>query len=287
MSKKSITIKYRKRLIPLSIFLFFSISLSAQKKQIESIPGNALPAWYSKSFFGLHLRTSVLPKAKIEKLSGSYFLSPKPNISYSCGFRYTRNLKPELSLVSGIDLKFTKLNFYVYVPASDIPTIPRAFPNTPIVDYTEAHFQIAIPFLIERRFELDEKGFWAVRAGGNINYNGFNLDGRVGWSVTDINGQGVSIYSGDFEYTNGYKPWITFVAAAGKNLVLSNKNILGFELGIEAGKNGYVSGDYVITIPNKPASYGIYKINGFSAGLTVSYTFTGANKKLAKKYISK
>jgi hypothetical protein len=286
MKKNILPIKYRKRIIPLSIFILSAISLSAQKKQIGIISQNGIPVWYSKSSMGVFLRTSVLPSAKIEKLSGSYRLSPKPNISYSAGFRFIRNLKPELGLLSGIDLKFTKLNFYVYVPTSDIPTIPRAFPNTPIVDYTEAHFQIAIPLLIERRFRVSENQFWSFRAGGNINYNGFNLDGSIGYGVTDTNGQGVEIYSGDFEYTNGYKPWVTFVAAASKNLVLSNKNILSIEVGLEAGKNGYVQGDYTITIPNKPVSYGIYKINGLSAGLTLSYIFTGANKKISKKYIS-
>jgi hypothetical protein len=277
---------YKIKIATVSFFCFSFVSSYAQKRQTESNHGNALPSLYSKSFFALYLKTSILPKAQIEKLTGSYRLSPKPNISYSAGFRFIRNLKPELGLLSGIDLKFTKLNFYVYVPTSDIPTIPRAFPNTPIVDYTEAHFQIAIPLLIEHRFRVSENQFWSLRAGGNINYNGFNLDGSIGYGVTDTNGQGVGIYSGDFEYTNGYKPWVTFVAAASKNLVLSNKNILSIEIGFEAGKNGYVRGDYAITIPNKPVSYGIYKINGLSAGLTLSYTFTGANKKNSKKYIS-
>ncbi|XVJ66627.1 MAG: hypothetical protein HEQ40_10885 [Lacibacter sp.] len=289
MNKSYLVFQHRKILLYLPVLILLQIKVMGQnegpndrKKKSLSAFKNAI--WESKSFFGVYLRTSILPKAKIEKLAGQYFLSPKPNISYSGGFRYIRNLKPEVGLISGVDLKFTKLNFYVFIPASDIPTIPRAFPNTPIVDYTEAHFHIAIPLLIERRFNVTENQFWALRGGGNINYNGFNLDGNVGYGVTDINGQGVGIYSGIFQYSNNSKPWITLVAGISKNLVLSNKNILSIDIGFEAGKNGYVSGSYSIAIPNKPVSYGTYKINGFSTGLTVAYTFTGTNRRLAKQY---
>jgi hypothetical protein len=270
----------------LPVLILLHISAFGQKEDFNKVKTETFgkPIWYANRFLSLYLKIGVSPDAYINQIEGQYRLESKPNISYSCGFNYIINLNPKFSLYSGISFYGTKLNFKVFIPASDIPTIPRAFPNTPIVDYTEAYFHVSVPFLCERRLIVDQKSFWSVKGGLKLNYSGFNLDGKTGVSIQNSNGQQEGIYSSDFEYTNGHLPWINFSALASRNLVLSNKNILGIEIGIEAGKNGYVRGDYVITIPNKPVSTGIYKINGFSAGLTISYTFTGANRRLAKQY---
>ncbi|MBS4066566.1 MAG: hypothetical protein KGZ74_18535 [Chitinophagaceae bacterium] len=242
------------------------------------------PTWYNKRFWSVFGGVSILPSAKIIVLEGIYNIEPKPNLAFTGGFSYTRNYRPDFSFNTGLEATITKINFYKRIPQSEIPSIPRDNDAPPIIYYKEVHAHISIPICIIRRFKLSESDFWAIKAGCNINYNGFNLDTGIGMSAEDVNGQQVGIFSGDFNYTNSYKPWVSFTTAFSKNLVLSNKNILGIEASFEAGKNGYVRGDYVITIPNKPNSYGVYKINGFSAGLTVSYTFTGANRRLAKQY---
>lgn len=278
--------QYRKMFICLPILILLQINVFGQDEDFNKAKAETFkkPIWYANRFLSLYLKIGTSPRAYINQIEGQYRLEPKPNISYSCGLNYIINLNPKFSLHSGISFSVTKLNFQVFIPASDIPTIPRAFPNTPIVDYTEAFFHVSVPFLCERRLTVHKKSFWSVKGGLKLNYSGFNLDGRTGVSVQNSNGQQEGIYSSDFKYTNGHLPWVSFSTAVLKNIVLSNKNILGIEVGVEAGKNGYVRGDYLITIPNKPNSYGVYKINGFSAGLTVSYTFTGANKRLAKQY---
>lgn len=292
MKENTFFSNYRKRRLSLSIILTFYLvtNIFGQISDPKGLPSNynsmAPPTWFKKKFFGVYAKTVVLPIAKIKLKEGPYKLEPKLNLAFTGGFFYSFNQSELWSINSGLQFTITKINFFKYIAPSEMPSIPWRDDGTPIVYYKDVHFHISIPVSITRRFNLSESGFWAIKAGSNINYNGLNLDTRIGMSSEDVNGQQVGIFSGEFNYTNGYKPWVTILISASKSLVLSNKNILSVEIGIEVGKNGYVSGDYIITIPNKPASYGVYKINGFSAGLSVSYTFTGANRRLAKQYQS-
>lgn len=284
--------QFRKGLQSLSIILIVSANHCLAQTSVTKERNNKVeihandPNWYNRKFWSVFARVSFLPPAKIIVLEGPYNLEPKPNIAITGGFNYVHNYRLDLSVLTGLQAKVSKINFYKKIPQSDIPSIPRDNDSPPIIYYKTAYFHLTIPFYVIKRINISESNFWAIRAGSNINFNGFNPDTKIKMSAEDVNGQQIEIFSGDFKYTNDYKPWVTFIAGVSKNLVLSNKNILGIEVGIEAGKNGYVKGDYVITIPNKPNSSGIYKINGFSAGLTVSYTFTGANKRLVKKYLN-
>lgn len=279
---------YRKGVYSLSVISLLTYSYcNAQTSSIRerardnSIKKNEF-VWHKKNWIGISLSGFVLPPAKITLLDGLYKLEPKSNLKFTAGLNYTINFKSEFGIMVGLQTAITTINFYRYIPPSEMPTIPWQDDGLAIVYYKDINIRLSMPILLERRFKIKESGFWALKAGGVINYNGFNLDTGIDISVEDINGQQVGIFSGEFQNTNGYKPWLSFVAGASKNLLLRNKNILGIEVSIDVGKNGYVRGDYVITIPNKPNSYGVYKINGFSAGLTVSYTFTGANKRLVK-----
>lgn len=242
--------------------------------------------WYSKKFFTIYAKAAVIPTAKIVVIDGQYHLKPKPSLAFTGGFNYVFNFNAYWAIVSGLQLTITKYNLYNYIKQVDMPTVPRVNDNWPLIYVKDIHFHIAIPVSVVKRINVSESKFWSIKVGGTINYNGFNSDTRIGMGTQDVNGQGVSIFSSSFKFNNDYKPWVNFTSSVSKNYIFSNKNILGVEAGVEIGKSGYFYGDYVITIPSKPDSHGIYKSNGFSTGLTVSYTFTGTNKRLVKKYIS-
>ena len=66
-------------------------------------------------------------------------------------------------------------------------------------------------------------------------------------------------------------------------MILKNNNLIAVGIFFEWSFTDFIKGEYVITVPNKPLTRGIYKISGSLLGLSLKYAFTGINRKLISK----
>lgn len=236
-----------------------------------------------QNILSLQINGSVLPRGNIKTIEGNYHLRSKLQSSFAVGADYQFNLSNFWSCISGIHINLTKTNFFLHIPDSDLP----AFLSTngaPQIEEKEVNFRLMIPFKMVRRMYIKKNGFWDVKAGFILNYSGFNSDALITTSLADTNYMQQNIFYGNFKGDNNKKPWLNLIVSTSKNYLLKNNNLIAFELFVELSNIDFLKGDYEITIPDKPTTKGRYSVNGSGVGLSMRYSFTGANKRLVRRF---
>jgi hypothetical protein len=227
--------------------------------------------------FSIDITGSILPKADIKTMEGNYHLQSQLQSSFSAGIDYNFRLTDLWSFQSGIHLALTKRNFFLHIPDSDLSGF-MSTEGAPQIEDKEVVPKLLVPFLFKRKCFFNEKRFWDVSAGINLNYNAFVDDEIIGSAIADTNYQLSNIFYGEFSSNNNKKPWVTLQLGTSKHLILRNYNMLSIGIFIDLSNTDFITGHYEITVPNKPITRGTYSTTGSGLGLALRYTFTGANK---------
>lgn len=251
---------------------------------------NSLQQFYKekkskKTFMGIEITSSVLPKAKIMKIEGKYKLQSHLQSSYDLGLNFLYKISEKTSISTGIHFVVGKWNFFADLPNQDLT--PYISDGRKIIENKELWGAFRIPFLLEKKINSKKWNSMLIRAGINLRYSGLMIDEGIEASIIDANGGKIDFFNSKFSGNNKYKPWLTFLAGGGKIFSLKNKNFLFICLQADISGTYFYTGTYEITIPNQPIATGTYKINGTSLGLSVQYIFTGYNKRLVKSYQKK
>ena len=263
--------------LKVSIVTVFSFFLSSECIcQPPEIADSTKTFSYKKRSLGIELTASTLPKATIISTGGSYKIKSLLQSSYDLGLNYNRTIKKDLDITAGIHFVVGKWNFYMNVPPEDLG--PSYSDGRRIIELKELWGAFRFPLQVRKRIGKTKSGF--LQGGMSFRYSGLMIDLGVGGSLSDSNNNQTRLFDANFRLNNQYKPWITFLAGAGKALSLKNHNMILACLQADISRSYFLRGDYQISIPNKPISTGLYKINGSSLGLSVQYIFTGANKQM-------
>lgn len=235
-----------------------------------------------KGRLSLELTASMLPKAKISRTEGDYVLKSHIQSAYSVGVNYNYSFNKKTVIISGMHFVLGKWNYFLDVPSQDVNQYRIS--GRKIAEGKELWSTIRIPLVVDKDVKFLNKEM-IVRGGISLRYSGLMRDVLIrGGGVIDSNNQVIRIFSASFSGKNDYKPWITFIAGLGKKFSLSNKNEFSIYLIADISTKYFFRGNYQITIPNKPITYGAYKLNGASLGLSVQYIFTGYNKRIVKEF---
>ena len=281
-------LKNQKGFITLLILLMSRYGLCQVASKIENIFTNQTKhlnteIGFKKSNVSLELTVSMLPKAKITRTEGNYRLQSSLRAGYDGGINYIYNVNKHLLISSGFHVVLGERNFFLNVPSEDVS---RYGVSGHYIIFDKALWgAIRVPLLVEKKMNTTNAGLISLKAGLNLRYSGFVTDLVMeGGGIIDSNNNVTRIFSASFSGNNDYKPWITFLAGASKLFVLDNQNILSIGLQADISTTYFFKGNYKITIPGKPVTSGVYKINGTSLGLSLQYIFTGANKRLIRSY---
>jgi hypothetical protein len=231
-----------------------------------------------KGSLGFEIKASMLPKAKITRESGSYQLQSYLQSSYSLGADYLFAVKKNLLISSGLHLVIGKRNYFANIPSQDI----NDWDGRKIIEEKELWSHVQIPLSVEKRIFHKKNYKYAIKGGLRISYSGFRRDESVDHYLVYSNGQTVHIFNAELSARNNGKPWLIFFAGFSKLIELTNKNTLAVSFIADISPCYFFSGNYSITIPNKPITTGEYKISGSCLGISLQYIFTGTNHKLIK-----
>jgi hypothetical protein len=103
----------------------------------------------------------------------------------------------------------------------------------------------------------------------------------------DVNGNNVDVLEITNSIGNNLHPWINYNIGGGYSFLLRSNNFLQLNLLANFSNKKMVNGVYQINVTGKPQSTGAYSANLSYVGLSLSYIFTGANKRIRKIYESK
>lgn len=257
--------------------LFSQFSFCQSSPAIDTSVSTKL-AGFTKGNLSIELMASVLPKANISRDGGKYHLKSLLQSSYDLGINYIYNINRKWNITTGLHFVVGKRNFYMDLPVGDAgPSYPD-MGGPRFIEDKELWGSFRIPLLVERKLITPKKRVMAIRAGINFRYSGLMLDESIGGSIIGPGGNpSPDIFTADFPAYK--KPWFTFLAGVSRQFVLRNSNILAVGLNADISFTYFMKGNYAITIPTQPVTTGVYKINGSGLGLSVSYVFTGSNKK--------
>ena len=115
---------------------------------------------------------------------------------------------------------------------------------------------------------------------------GYDSD-DYGYVLEDTNQQRIDVFSMDLNSNNYKKPWISYNLGGGYSWILKNYNTLRAGLLTNISFTQFVKGTYQVNIPGKPLTEGAYGVTGSYIGLSVSYGFTGTNKRWIREYEKK
>lgn len=235
----------------------------------------------NKSDLSLELIASILPKAKITRETGNYFLRSHIQSSYDLGLNYNYNINEKTSLATGLHFIVGKRNFFINIPSSDLT---NSNPSGLLIEEKELWGVFKIPILIEKKLSGQINPL-SIKAGFNLKYSGLMSDESFVATRYDANNRPTDVFYAEISADNNGKPWVTLLGGLFKSILLDNKNILSLGIQTDISTTYFLKSNYEITIPNQPITKGVYKINGSSIGLSVQYTFTGSNRHIIKAQI--
>lgn len=239
-------------------------------------------------FKGSHFSFSITPyisqKAKITKESGEYFPGATNMHGLEVGANYHIHLKKDYSLIIGLHGGASARNYKLFISKNEFtPPLKRDVNEergfTRIYD-----FYLSAPVWLEKRWASKNNNHWNLLAGINLRYYPSDVDKSTQVYYEDINSQPVLVYEQDVVISNNFRPWVNFNVGGGYAFLLKNNNFLQLNLLTNFSFTKLVNGGYTVFVTGKNPSIGKYSANLSYAGLSVSYVFTGTNKRLLKIY---
>jgi hypothetical protein len=243
---------------------------------------------HSRSSFGFSITPYVVNKAKATPLSGAYRLKTIYMPGVEAGPDYHINFSNSYSLIVGLHGGAAARNIRFFIPKADFN------PNLIVDVYVNGALSRAwdvymtLPILIEKKWLTKTNSFWNVKGGVNVRYYPVQNDwDGIEDDEQDVNGNIVKVLTISDSIGNNLRPWLNYNIGGGYSLLLRNNNYLQCNLLANFSYKKLVHGIYQINVTGKPQSTGTYSANLSYIGLSFSYIFTGANKRLRKLFESK
>lgn len=271
------------------VFLLYVLTtpvLAASQSMYSSgtIPlstGTSTDSVVKKNYIGFEVIASILPPAKITREEGTYSLKSNLQSAYTIGLNYKRQINKKLSFSTGLHFILGKRNFFVDIPDEDV----NGWDGRKLIEDKSIWGAFRIPILFEKVIRNKKNSSLSFNAGLSARYSGFMPNETIRVKVLYPNNQFYTVFDAEISGNNNRRPWITFLTSASRIFKLDNLNLFSFSIQADISPTNFFNGYYEITIPNQPITSGRYKVSGTSLGLSVQYTFTGANKKLLKKVL--
>jgi hypothetical protein len=240
------------------------------------------------SFLGFSVSPYIANKAKATPISGNYHLKTVYQEGFEAGADYHFNFNTNYSLIVGLHGGAAARTFKLFISKSDFnPNLKFDVNETPQTNRIW-DFYINAPIWIEKHWLMKNNNFWNVLFGVNVRYYPIRIY-REGFGVNypDVNGNYVQVVDINDSIGNNFHPWVNFNIGGGYSLLLRNNNYLQCNLLANFSSKKMVGGAYRINVTGKQQSTGAYSANLSYVGLSLSYLFTGVNKRLRKIYESK
>ena len=240
--------------------------------------------------FGFSILTYIVNKAKTQALSGNYHLSTSSKHGFEAGPDIYINLSANYSLLIGLHGGAAATNYILFIPGSDFnPSLGADVDDRGKGPTTGLwSFYMDAPIWLQKRWFRANHSFWNFVAGINVRYYPLRkFPYGVQEIFTDNNGNQMTVLYLNASIGNNLRPWLNYNIGGGYSLLLRNNNYLQCNLLVNFSGEKIVNGTYEINVTGKPQSTGTYSANLAYAGVSFSYIFTGANKRLRKMYEEK
>ena len=243
---------------------------------------------FTHPFLSFSVSPYIVNKAKATPISGNYHLKTVYQEGVEAGADYHFNFNKNYSLIVGLHGGAAARGFKLFITRSDFnPNLKFDVNETPQTNRIW-DFYINAPIWIEKRWLMKNNNFWSVLFGANVRYYPIrNFGEGFGVNYPDVNGNYVQVVNINDSIGNNLRPWVNYNIGGGYSFLLQNNNFLQFNLLANFSNKKMVNGVYQINVTGKPQSTGTYSANLSYVGLSLSYIFTGANKRLRKIYESK
>ena len=243
---------------------------------------------FTHPFLSFSLSPYIVNKAKATPISGNYHLKTVYQEGVEAGADYHFNFNKNYSLIVGLHGGAAARGFKLFITRSDFnPNLKFDVNETPQTNRIW-DFYINAPIWIEKRWLMKNNNFWSVLFGANVRYYPIrNFGEGFGVNYPDVNGNYVQVVNINDSIGSNLRPWVNYNIGGGYSFLLQNNNFLQFNLLANFSNKKMVNGVYQINVTGKPQSTGAYSANLSYVGLSLSYIFTGANKRLRKIYESK
>jgi hypothetical protein len=275
--------KYKRYAICLtSMFLIWNVAVNCQvsgtsKKSIVEL-GNKI---FSKNHISISITPYIAEQAAVGRSNtNNYNIHSSSQPGIEAGLNYHLNFNEPYAFIFGIKAGIIGRDVQYRIPKEDFdPPAEKdlffdgAFSKSMDVSYT------SLQLLLQRRWVRAERGYWNIDAGVNLRYS---LDNSLLYVGTYVPNSSDTLFGTKLYFGNNRKPWLNYNLGGGYSWVLKKRNILQVNLHTNLSFIQFVKGSYRFTVPNKPVETGSYGIKGSFIGLSFSYIFTGARKKLQK-----
>ncbi len=238
-----------------------------------------------KSCISFSISPYVVNKAKATPLSGAYHLQTIYKHGFEAGSDYHIHINNSYSIIIGLHGGAASTNYKLFIPGSDFnPSIGGDWKEYGIAEWA---YYMSVPIWIQKRWFTGSNGFWNVVAGINVRYYPlrYSLYG-FGEYIRDVNGNQIEVLEIDATMGNNLRPWLNYNIGGGYSLLLRNHNYLQCNLLANFSNKKIIDGTYQINVSGKPQSTGTFSANMSYIGLSFSYVFTGANKRLRKLFVA-
>jgi len=283
--KNSFALKLMSFYIAFTLGTFFSFSQTTDTSGIDSKKTRNATR---KSGISFSISPYVVNKAKATPSSGAYRLKPIYMYGFEAGPNYHININNNYSLIIGLHGGGAATNYKLFISKSDFN------PNLNFDVHEDGQltsawdFYISVPIWIEKRWFMKNNSFWDFIAGANVRYYPIRYYGdEAGINYPDVNGNYVLVLDINASIGNNLRPWVNYNIGGGYSMLLRNNNYLQCNLVANFSGKKIIDGTYQINVSGKPQSTGTYSENWSYIGLSFSYIFTGANKRLRKMYEQK
>lgn len=265
--------------------LFFPNNGFSQTEPNHTYNSKSRNVSLGRSSLSFSISPYLVNKAQTRAISGSYHLKTLYMPGFEAGPDYHINFNNSYSLIVGLHGGAAARNYKLFISKSDFnPNL--AFDVDENGQLTsEWDFYMTVPIWIAKRWFMKNGSYLNVVAGINIRYYPKRYYGDIlGVSYPDVNGNDVDVLEISDSIGNNLRPWINYNIGGGYSIHLRNNNYLQCNLLANFSYKKMVNGTYTINVTGKPPSIGKYSANLSYVGLSFSYIFTGANKRLRKMY---
>jgi len=282
---------YRIAVRLISCIFFYCIALLHSFGQNNNlIKENISKVLFKNNYFGFYLSPYIAHKGNPVRQSGAYSMSASNLPGIELGANYFINFNKTYSLIVGAHAGFSGRNFELFISKSDFtPNLQNDINfRGGITKYNDLY--LSVPLWVERRWIGKKNSTWDIDAGINVRFDPDEEIYRYGdasYGGLDVNGQFEPVLSMEGWAGNNLKPWLNYNVGGGYSFFLSNYNFLRINLIANFSATKVVNFNYTIDVTGKPQSTGTYSANLSYMGLSISYIFTGANRRLLKLYEKK
>ncbi|HXR85289.1 MAG TPA: hypothetical protein VN722_13330 [Hanamia sp.] len=281
-------IKVAMKFLLIFLILLIHYNVSLCQSQIDSLSKIKNTTLFSHSSISFSIVPYVVNKAKVIPISGKYHLRTPYMNGAEAGIEHYSNFRKNFSLIIGFHAGAASRNYDLHISKFDF---------TPNLEFDvqeygaptrEWDFYIDLPIWIEKRWFTKNNSFWNLLTGVNVHYYPirYYVD-ELGAEYPDVDGNYIDVLELNCSIGNNLLPWLNYNIGGGYSLLLQNNNYLKCNLLVNFSSKKMVNGTYQINVTGKPESTGKYSANLAYVGLSFSYIFTGANKRLRKIYEEK